>query len=70
MPPLLRQKTMVLASQTKLWTRIYHSLRHSSFKLDLDNCLTPEAKNRTDLNYSLYLNVWDGHNVEGSGTKF
>ena len=23
------------------------------FKLDLDTCLTPEAKNWTDLNYSL-----------------
>ena len=50
-----------------------HYLRHSSFdELDLDTCLTPEAKNLTDLNYSLQSNVWDGSGpkIEGSGPSF
>ena len=29
-------------------------------KLDLESCLTPEAKNWTDLSYRIQLSVWDG----------
>ena len=45
LPPLLmRHKTTVVCCKQKLWTQIDHLL------LDLDTCLTPEAKNWTDVN--------------------
>ena len=53
----------------KYITAVYY-LRLSLFsKLDLDTCPTSEAKNWTDLNHSLQLNVWvwSGAKIEGSG---
>ena len=45
-----------------------HHLRHLSFnKLDLDTCLTPEAKSWTDLNCIPQLRAWHG---SGLGTRF
>ena len=39
--------------QAKLWIQSYHVLWKVPCKRDLDTCLTPEAKNWRDLNYSL-----------------
>ena len=51
-----------------LFVALISHVQQELFRLDIDTCPTTEAKNLTELNYSLYVTVVDrsGPKIDGS----